>query len=314
MIRVDVVVPVYQEADCLDELLRRLLDLRSRVPAWEMRFILVNDGSRDRSQEILERHAAANPCVQVIKLSRNFGHQAAVTAGLDQADADWVAIIDADLQDPPEHIRPMVERAMQGYDVVYGQRSRREGETLFKRATASVFYGLIRRLCQVDIPPETGDFRVIGRRVVRALREMREQHRFIRGLVPWVGFRAVAYPYDRDQRFAGATKYPLVKMLKFALDAVFSFSNYPLRLATWLGLLMAGFGAVIGLVLLYLRLFTPYTVPGITAVILIVVIMVGLQNIALGIVGEYVGRIFEEVKRRPLYVVEHTVNLPARDE
>ena len=306
MTTLDVIVPVFNEQDCLPELFRRLLTLRAAVP-WKVRLILVDDGSTDATPSMLAQFAQENDHVVAIFLSRNFGHQAAVTAGLDAADADWVAIIDADLQDPPELIEPMVRRAMDGFDVVYGLREHRRGETWFKRVSAALFYRALSEMCKVPIPRDTGDFRVLERAVVRSLVTLREQHRFIRGMVPWLGFRSTPFPYQRDARFAGETKYPFVKMVRFALDAIFSFSSYPLRFATLLGIAMSGVGALLGLLLVFLRLFTPYTVPGITAVIVTFVVMIGVQNIILGIMGEYLGRLFEEGKHRPLYVVQRTL-------
>lgn len=314
MSTVDVVVPVYNEQGGLPELEARLLKVMQSSPELQFRFVFVNDGSKDDSQQVLEAMAARHPFVTVLSLSRNFGHQHAVTAGLDQADADYTAIMDADLQDPPELLPAMVERARQGYHVVYGQRSERKGETLFKRASASLFYRLLTWMCQIDIPRDTGDFRVISRDVLRLLQGMREQHRFIRGLVPWTGFAATPFTYDRQPRFAGTTKYPFRKMLRFALDAAFSFSSFPLRVATWLGVMMTVVGALGGAFLLYLRFFTTYTVPGITAAILTVILMGGIQNIMLGITGEYIGRIFEQVKGRPLYVVQHAINAQPRQK
>lgn len=310
--RLEIIVPIYNEESCIDELLRRLMALKQKVDYLDVGFIFVNDGSKDKSLEILHGYADRYDFVKVIDFSRNFGHQMAVTAGLDYADADYIAIIDADLQDPPELIEDMYKKAKEGYDVVYGKRSARKGETFFKKITAKMFYRFISKMCDTEIPADAGDFRLINRRVSEAIKQMRERHRFIRGMVPWVGFKSTPILYERDERYAGETKYPLRKMVKFALDAIFSFSNTPLRISIYAGLGIVGFGIVGALLILYLRLFTTFTVPGISAVIMTIIIMSGFQIIMLGIIGEYVGRIFEENKKRPLYIVSQIKNLADR--
>lgn len=304
-----IVVPIFNESDCLPELLARLDGIRPRLEPDTMEILFVNDGSTDGTAQLLEAAARLHSHVKVIHFSRNFGHQAALTAGLDYADAEFVCVIDGDLQDPPEIIPDMLARARQGYDVVYGQRRRRAGDSFFKRATAAAFYRVLATMCRVEIPVDTGDFRLVTRRVVEAFRRMRETHRFIRGMVPWLGFSSSAYVYDRHQRAAGKTKFPLMKMLHFAMDAILSFSNLPLRVATLLGLLMTGVSVVGMIVVLYLRLFTRYTVPGISAVIFLILLTSGVQCIILGMVGGYIGRIFEQSKNRPLYVVATTTNV-----
>jgi dolichol-phosphate mannosyltransferase len=306
----EVVIPVFNEEDCLDELLRRLLSLRERMSgAVELCVTFVNDGSRDASIVKLVDYAGRYPFVRVVDLSRNFGHQIAVTAGLDHADADHVVILDADLQDPPELIEGMYARAKAGVDIVYGKRLSRKGETWFKRLTARMFYRFISKMCALEIPEDTGDFRLVSRRVLDAVRAMREKHRFLRGMMPWVGYASEPFPYHRDERYAGETKFPLRKMVKFALDAIISFSNTPIRMATYMGMAIVGLGFAGAVVLLYLRFFTEYSVPGITAAILTIILIGGMQIIMLGIIGEYIGRIFEESKRRPLYFLNRTINL-----
>lgn len=312
--RLEIVIPVYNEEECLNELMRRLLLLREKAKTVDISIIFVNDGSNDRSAEMLEQYAEKHPFIKLVHLSRNFGHQMAITAGLDHANADYVAIIDADLQDPPELIEDMYKKAKEGFDVVYGKRLARKGESLFKTITAAFFYKIISILCEVEIPPNTGDFRLISSKVLNILKNMREQHRFIRGMVPWIGFKSAPFEFNRDERFSGKTKYSLRKMVKFALNSIFSFSNFPLKLASYIGELIVGFGIFIGLFLLYLRLFTGYTVPGITSVILAIIIMGGIQIIMIGVMGEYIGRIFEESKRRPLYVVSMTKNIKEREK
>jgi len=306
----EVVIPVYNEDDGIDELISRLFKLREKMlNQVEMNFIFVDDGSNDRSAEILLNYAVKMPFIKIINFSRNFGHQMAVTAGLDYAKADFVAILDADLQDPPELIEEMYAKIQEGFDVIYGKRLDRKGETIFKRWTAKIFYNLINRLCDVTIPADAGDFRLVNIRVLKVLKQMRERHRFIRGMIPWFGFKSYPISYNRDERFAGVTKYPLKKMIKFAKDAIFSFSDTPLKIANFVGFTIVGVGIVGSIVELYLRLMTTLTIPGITAVILTVVILGGIQIIMLGIIGEYVGRIFEQSKGRPLYVVAKTENI-----
>lgn len=309
--KLEIVVPVYNEESCIDELLKKLMALKQKVDYLDTSFTFVNDGSRDRSLEILHGYADKYNFIKVIDFSRNFGHQMAITAGLDYANADYVVIIDADLQDPPELIEDMYKKTKEGFDVVYGKRLARKGETFFKKVTANMFYGFLSKMCDTDIPADTGDFRLINRHVLEAVKQMRERHRFIRGMVPWVGFKSVPILYNRDERHAGKTKYPLRKMVKFALDAIFSFSNTPLRIATYIGLWIVGLGIIGALLTLYLRLFTTFTVPGISAVILTIIIIGGVQIVMLGISGEYIGRIFEESKGRPLYIVKNIRNLKA---
>ncbi len=310
--KIEVIIPVYNEEPCINEILKRLLALKEKMNSVNISYIFVNDGSTDRSLELLNRHAEKHDFMKIVNLSRNFGHQIAVTAGLDHAEADYIAIIDADLQDPPELIEDMYHKACDGYDIVYGKRDKREGEPFFKKVTAKIFYQLIYKLCNIAIPPDTGDFRLFSRRVLVALRQMREKHRFIRGMIPWVGFKSTPLVYHRDTRYAGKTKYPLKKMINFALDAVFSFSNVPLRIATYFGSVVVGIGILGGLFILYLRIFTSLSAPGIATVIITVIIMGGFQIIMLGIIGEYIGRIFEESKNRPLYVVDQLVNFQVK--
>ena len=307
--KLSIIIPVYNEESCITELLSRLIKLSGKLESLETEFIFINDGSTDRSLELLSAYAKENKIVKIINFSRNFGHQIALTAGLDYSKADYAVIIDADLQDPLELIEDMYRKAKEGYDIVYGKRIARRGENIFKLFTAKVFYKFISIMCDVEIPGDTGDFRLINRKVLDAIKQLREKHRFIRGMIPWVGFRSVPFYYNRDERYAGKTKFLLRKMMRFALDGVFSFSNVPIRLTTYFGLLLVGLGALGAILILYLRFFTKYSVPGISAVILTVIIIGGFQIIMMGIIGEYVGRIFEESKKRPLYLVDETVNI-----
>lgn len=299
-----VVAPCYNEEGGLPEFVRRLKAVCISL-GCTYEIILVNDGSRDRTLQVACELALADPTLKVINLLRNFGHQAAVTAGLDAANGDVVVLIDSDLQDPPEVITEMIARWKAGADVAYGQRRTREGESGFKRFTAKLFYRLLRRMTKSDIPADTGDFRLMDRKVAEALRGMRERHRFIRGMVSWVGGRQEAVLYDRKPRFAGETKYPLRKMISFAIDAITSFSVVPLRLVTYLALAILGLAVVMTVVVFGVKLVNPnYFIPGYASLILLIMFFGGVQLLALGVIGEYLGRMFEAVKARPIYIVE----------
>ena len=300
---ISVVVPCYDEELVLPLMHRRLIPVLESLDGLDFEIIYSDDGSRDATPHILRGLQAADSRVRVIRLSRNFGHQFAVSAGLDHAVGDVVVVIDADLQDPPEVIPEMVERWRAGCEVVYGVRSERAGETAFKRWSAKSFYRLVNRLSQIKIPPDAGDFRLLDRRVVDALLAMPERDRFLRGMVSWVGFHQEAVAYARSARSAGRSKYPLVKMLRFATDGVLSFSLAPLRLAVWIGFTAIA-AALAGIVYaLVIRLYTNDWVRGWASIFTAILFLGGVQLITLGIVGEYIGRIYAEVKRRPLYLV-----------
>jgi glycosyltransferase involved in cell wall biosynthesis len=299
-----IVAPLFNEEGNVAELVRRIrasADGAPGIDAYEI--VLVDDGSSDRTPDVLLAQAAVDPRIVVIRLSRNFGHQLAATAGLDVARGDAVILIDADLQDPPELIPALVERWQAGYDVVYAVRRKRKGESAFKIWTAKTFYRITRRLTKVSIPVDAGDFRLMSRRVVDALKAIRERHRFIRGLVSWVGYPQTALEYDRDSRFSGETKYPFSKMLRFAIDGITSFSDVPLRFASYFGFIVSGVAFVVGLFEIGLRIFTGYNLPGYTSLIFAVLFLGGVQLIGIGILGEYIGRIYEEIKARPLYLI-----------
>jgi dolichol-phosphate mannosyltransferase len=300
-----VVAPVFDEEQLVEEFVSRAC---TAAAEYEFELVIVNDGSSDRT--LLDRMAAADPRVRVIHLSRNFGHQAALTAGLEHARGDVVAMLDADLQDPPELIPDMVARWSQGAEVVYAVRKERSGETAFKLATASWFYRLFNKLAQVDLEANSGDFRLLDRRALDALLAMTERSRFLRGMTVWVGFNQTAISYERDARQAGETKYTLRKMLRFSLDAIASFSHLPLQLATYAGLLSAGVAFIAIPVVIALRLFDSY-LPGFSSITIAILLLGGIQLIALGVIGEYVGRIYDEVKHRPLYIVREERNAPA---
>jgi glycosyltransferase involved in cell wall biosynthesis len=305
-----VVVPCYNEEASVVETHRQLARVLTGLPEMSWEVIYVDDGSVDGTLNHLLDLQASDSRVRVVRLSRNFGHQIAVTAGLEHAAGDAVVIIDADLQDPPEVIVEMLNRWREGYEVVYGRRVRRPGESRFKIVSAKVFYRLLNRLSEIPMPLDVGDFRLIDRKVVQALQQMPEQARFLRGMVTWAGFRQVAVTYDRSPRVAGTTKYPLWRMLAFAADAVSSFSSKPLRLAMWMGFAASGL-ALFGIgYALIVRLFTPHWVPGWAAIFIAVLFLGGVQLISLGIIGEYVGRVYNEVKRRPLFLVAERHGFP----
>jgi len=302
--RLCVVVPCYNEAASLPELVRRIKVVCIGLTP-DHGIVLVNDGSHDQTLAVALDLAVQDPSVCVINLLRNFGHQAAVTAGLDAADGDAVVLIDADLQDPPEIINEMVAAWKNGADVAYGQRRTRESETAFKVWTAKTFYRLLKGMTKSEIPADTGDFRLMDRRVVEVLRSMRERHRFIRGMVSWVGGRQIAVPYDRKARFAGETKYSFRKMVSFALDAITSFSIVPLRLVTGLALSIIGLTVLAAIGVIVVKLINPhYFIPGYPSIIIAIVFFGGVQLLALGIIGEYLGRMYEASKARPIYIIE----------
>lgn len=297
-----VIAPVYNETGSIEEFYSVISTVMSGLhEPWEL--ILVDDGSSDGSTEKIRDFASKDPHVRPVIFARNFGHQIAVTAGLDYSRGDAVIIIDADLQDPPEVIRDLIAKWKEGNEVVYAVRRKREGESWFKLITASLFYRAIYRITDVKIPLDTGDFRLLDRKVVDIIGQMRERHRFLRGMAAWVGFKQVGVEYDRKQRFAGKTKYPFSKMLKLALNAVTSFSYFPLQVATYLGFISAGISILAIPVVAYLRLTRLGALLGQATTLIAVLFLGGVQLITLGILGEYVGRIYDEAKGRPLYIV-----------
>jgi dolichol-phosphate mannosyltransferase len=309
-----IIVPCFNEEEVLPETFRRLNAFRSELEGWGLEIIFVDDGSRDRTSELLRQRAIDDPWVRFIRFARNFGHQMAVSAGIDAARGEAVVLIDADLQDPPEVIHEMLAKWREGYQVIYGIRAERLGETRFKKASARFFYRMLNMMSDLPIPLDTGDFRLMDRRVVDVLKSMPERDRFVRGLVSWVGFRQYALAYKRAERFAGVSKYPLRKMIRFAADGILSFSSKPLHMATGLGVAAACL-AVCGIVfVLYLKLFTGDVLPGWSAIMIAMLFLGGVQLICLGIVGEYIGRIYGEAKKRPLYIVaEDSGNMNRQD-
>lgn len=302
MIRYSVIIPVYNEELVIEESYRRLTAVMEST-SGEYELIFVNDGSRDATPEMLNALSGRDARVKVLHFSRNFGHQTAVSAGMDYAGGQAVVIIDADLQDPPEVILEMIEKWQQGYDVVYGQRLKRKGETWFKKVTAKAFYRFLNHMTTVDIPVDTGDFRLIDRKVCDVMKSLTERNRYIRGLVSWAGFKQTAVEYVREERFAGETKYPLKKMVKLAMDATLSFSYKPLRLAGFVGIGLSFASFLYLVVIICQKLFTNTTVPGWASLIAVMLFFNGVSLMLQSVTGEYVGRIYEETKNRPLYII-----------
>jgi polyisoprenyl-phosphate glycosyltransferase len=311
--RYSIIAPVFNEEEGLNEFYRRSAAVMDAFDGTS-ELILVFDGCRDRSPEIGHELGAHDPRIKIINFSRNFGHQVAISAGIDYAEGDAVVMIDSDLQDPPETIPELIARWKEGYAVVFAQRERRKGETFFKLATAWVFYRVIRRLASIDLPPDTGDFRLIDRKVVLAMRQLREHHRFMRGLSVWVGFKQVGVKYVRNERFAGKTQYPLQKMIKLATDAITGFSYVPLQLATTMGFWVSGIALLAIPFVALMRLFGNSSFYGEATTLISVLFLGGIQLIFLGILGEYLGRIYDEVKNRPLYITTEAPPKPKPEE
>jgi len=307
------VVPMYNEADVLPLLVQRFEALASALPC-AVEWIVVNDGSRDATASLLFAWAARDPRVKVVDLARNFGHAAALTAGLDHASGDAVVIMDADLQDPPEVVMVMLERYREGYDVAYAQRTKRLGETRFKLATASAFYWIMRTFVHPDLPANSSEFRLMSRDAARALDHMREGQRFLRGMVTWIGFSQVAVPFERPERAAGETKYSKRRMVAFAWDAILSFSTLPLRISTYFGFVTFVIGVLYGVRVMIHAMIYKDLVPGWATVVVLQSLVGGALLVCVGMVGEYVGRIYEEIKQRPLYIVRRRVNVTTTEE
>jgi glycosyltransferase involved in cell wall biosynthesis len=308
-----VVVPCMNEEEVMRQTHTHLVSVLQKSPA-NFEIVYIDDGSSDATVDVLRELQTGDPRVRVVRFSRNFGHQVAITAGLEHASGDAVVIIDADLQDPPEVILEFLAKWLDGYDVVYGVRTERDGESTFKRLSAKVFYRFFSHMSETRMPLDTGDFRLLDRRVVEALISMPERDRFVRGMVSWLGFSQVAVPYHRASRAAGTTKFSLFKMVRFALDGIFSFSILPLRLATWTGFAASGL-AIAGIVAVLLERFfeVPGLVKGWSSAVIGELFIGGVQLVCLGIIGEYVGRIYGESKRRPLYIVRERIGFEGRN-
>ena len=302
MPKYSIIAPIYNEVDNIPLLYQRIRDvMASTGESWE--FVMVDDGSTDGSVDRILALKEEDDRVRPVIFARNFGHQIAVTAGLDYSRGEAVVIIDADLQDPPEVILDLIEEWKEGYEVVYAVRNKREGESWFKLATASAFYRIIQRITDVNIPLDTGDFRLLDRKVVSVLNQMRERHRFLRGMSVWVGFKQTGVEYEREERHAGETKYPLRKMIKFASDAITGFSYFPLQLSMYIGFMAAGLSTLAIPVVIALRLAGSRAFFGQASTLIAVLFLGGVQLISLGILGEYIGRLYDEAKDRPLYIV-----------
>jgi len=307
-VKYSIVVPVFNEELVAFESYKRLKGVMDGV-GEPYEIVFVNDGSRDKTASIIREICEKDKNIKLINFSRNFGHQIAITAGMDYAQGDAIVIIDADLQDPPEVIPLMIEKWKEGYEVVYGKRKEREGETFFKKFTSAAFYRLLRRMTTVDMPVDTGDFRLIDRKVCDALKTITERNRYVRGIISWLGFKQIGVEFKREKRFAGETKYPLKKMLKFAFDAITSFSYKPLRLASYIGVLLSFFSFVYLVIVLIQKLFIAGSVvPGWASILGVNLFFNGVTLLMLGIMGEYIGRIYDEAKGRPLYIVSSVVN------
>jgi polyisoprenyl-phosphate glycosyltransferase len=304
-VKYSIVIPLYNEEEILPLLVERLQQIMAGLDG-PAEVVMVDDGSADRTSELAQAASAKDPRFKVIQFSRNFGHQLAITAGMDATSGDAVIIMDADLQDPPHVIPQMIEKWQEGYEVVYGRRQRREGERLFKTATASAFYGLLHRIADIDTPVDVGDFRLVDRKALNAFLRMRESNRYVRGMFSWVGFRQVAVPYVREQRHAGTTHYTMRRMAMLASNGIVGFSTAPLRLALGTGVFLAFAAVLYGIVAISLKLAGLSLVPGYASLLGAITFLSGIQLIVMGMVGLYVGRVYDEVRARPLYVVRET--------
>lgn len=308
MKKLSIVIPVYFEEKVIAVMYSRLKDTLAKI-TYNYEIIFVNDGSTDRSLEILKEIALKDKTIKIISLSRNFGHQIAITAGIDEALGDAIIIMDADLQDPPDLITKLIQKWEEGYEVVHAKRKQRYGESLFKKTTALIFYRLLSKLTKIKIPNDTGDFRLVDRKIKHDLLKIREKNRYVRGIISWIGYRQTFIEYDRQVRYAGETKYPLKAMFKFALDGITSFSVFPLKIALNMGFLAVLMAFILFLYALFSFIFLPNrTLPGWTSTLIAIVFFGGVQLFTIGIIGEYIGRIFEESKNRPLYIVSEMIN------
>ncbi len=304
-VQYSVVIPAFNEEPVIAETYKRLKKVMDEIgEPYEL--IFINDGSSDRTGEILDEIHHQDRNLKVIHFARNFGHEAATTAGLDHALGQGIVIIDADLQDPPELIPAMIEKWKEGFDVVYGKRKQRKGESVFKKTTSALFYRFLQRMTEINMPADVGDFRLIDRKVADALKNIREKNRYMRGIISWVGFRQTAIEFVREERWAGETKYNVKKLLRLAWDAITAFSYKPLKIATYLGFILSGISFIYLLIVIFEKVFTQKTVPGWASLMAISLFFNGVVLIMLGLLGEYIGRIYEETKDRPLYIIYKT--------
>lgn len=304
-IQLSVIIPIYNEEENIFLLFDRLSSVINKLDVTK-EFIFINDGSSDNSAYLIKALAEKHPFVKYIFFSRNFGHQAAVSAGIDKAKGDRIVIIDADLQDPPELISAMSQKMDEGFEVVYAKRKSREGESFFKKITAKIFYRILKKITSVNIPLDTGDFRIIDRKIADVLKQMPEQEKFLRGQIAWAGFRQTYVEYNRDERHAGKTGYTFSKMLKLAINGITSFSDFPLKFATISGFFVAGISFLLMLYALYSRFISKVYVPGWASLMLTVLFIGGIQLISIGIIGEYISRMASNIKNRPLYIIGET--------
>jgi len=310
MAKLSIVIPMYYEEDVAEECYNRISSVCSSIENYEYEIIFINDGSKDKTLEILEKIAITDKCVKIISFSRNFGHQCAVTAGLKYVTGDAIVIIDADLQDPPELIPEMLKLWEEGNEVIYGKRKKRDGESKFKLLTASMFYKTLNALSDVDIPKDTGDFRLVDRKVVDVINSLPEHNKFLRGLFSWVGYKQYAFEYERKERFSGKTKYPLKKMLKLAADGIISFSTKPLKLLGGIGLLsiLISFIILVYAVLSFVFSWNNITA-GWTSIMVAITFFAGVQLLSIWMISEYIARIYDETKQRPQYIIDKTINI-----
>lgn len=305
---ITIVIPMYFEEKVVNECYSRLISMINQQKE-DFELIFVNDGSTDKTKQLIIELAKQDNRVKLLDLSRNFGHQTAVTAGIDYANGDAIVIIDSDLQDPPEVIPDLIARWREGYEVVYAKRKKRKGETFFKLLTAKYFYRFLNFMSDIDIPKDTGDFRIIDRKVANVFRQMKEKNRFVRGMISWVGFKQTYIEYERDERYAGETKYPLKKMIRFASDGIFAFSTKPLKLVTIFGLVAVGISLLLLIYALVVKLTGRQVEAGWTSIIVAITFFSGTQLLGLGIVGQYIARIYDESKNRPIYIVSDAINI-----
>lgn len=303
--RLSIIIPIYNEQGNIDRLITRLKGVINQLGV-SCEYIFINDGSKDNSISIIRELAKSDSSVKYINFSRNFGHQIAVTAGLDKAQGERIVIIDADLQDPPELIIDMYKKMDEGFEVVYAKRAARKGESWMKKFTARMFYRILKAITSVNIPVDTGDFRIMDRKIVDVLKQMPEQQKFLRGQISWIGFNQTYVEYERDERHAGETGYTYKKMIRFALDGITSFSNFPLKFATICGFVVSGIAFIVMLYALYARFISKDYIEGWTSIIISVLFLGGIQLISIGIIGEYISRLSSNVRNRPLYIINDT--------
>lgn len=306
---ITIIIPIFNEEKNIPVLFSRLEKVRNTIQNLKFRYLFINDGSNDKSFDILTEISLNNSSVSVISFTRNFGHQNALSCGLEHSDSDYIVTIDSDLQDPPELIIEMYNLITNDFDIVYAQRKKRDGESFFKLISAKLFYKVINNLCDLKIPPNTGDYRLITKRVLTEFKKYKEKHKFIRGLIPWLGFKSAPVFFNRDKRFSGKSKYNLSRMLNFAFDAIFSFSIKPIEYISRIGFFLIIISSFYGLFILYKKIILNEIIPGFTPIFLAIIFFGGFNLLFLGIIGHYVAKIFEQTKNRPNYIVDKKINI-----